>query len=333
MTRLFLVVALVTVSTLTACAQHKQHPGAQVYTHTLTVKESNGAWLGVNIQDMTRRIAKRMDVSTLEGALVTSVLDDSPAEEAGIRDEDIIIEVEGKKITDADELREVISGYTPGTKVGIVLMRTNDRKTLTATLEKSPRTRTYSFAPSIPHPPGIPFDLQVFVGMNKLGMSLSKLNKQLGKYFEAPNGRGVLVQEVEKESPAEKAGILAGDVIVGIGKETIEEPRDIEYAVREYKEGEKATVEVIRKGTKKSLTLEVPDMGRRSRWHSEFAPKENGNYDFDFELPELEGLRDNSFRNDMRDLQEEMREMGKSLKREVLRIKNSLVQRVEDVIG
>jgi hypothetical protein len=74
-------------------------------------------------------------------------------------------------------------------------------------------------------------------------------------------------------------------------------------------------------------------MGRRSHWHSDFAPKENGNYDFDFELPELEGLRDNSFRNDMRDLKEELREIGKSLKREVLRIKNKMVQRVEEVIG
>jgi C-terminal processing protease CtpA/Prc len=327
-----LTIILMTLVSFVACAQKAPRLEAHVYVQTVGSKTG---WLGVSIQDMTGRLAKHMDVNTTEGALVRSVEEESPADEAGIKKDDIIIEVGGKKIADADDLREAVASNTPGAKVGIVIMRKNDRKTLSATLERSPRRQSFSYAPTIPHTPDLPMDVQVFVNTNRLGMSLSTLNKQLGKYFEAPDGRGVLVQEVEEDSPAQRAGIKAGDVIVEIGKERIEEPRDVHYALRDFSKGEKAPVNIIRKGEKKTLTLEVPEISRRSRWHSEFDSGMDWQKDFELNLDEdFPYFEDrSSFREEIRDLRDNLREMGKSIRREASKIKSEIADQISDLIG
>src|SRR5438093_7877664 len=77
----------------TACGHGIDEQGAIVRVKS---PDERTGWLGVSIQDMSRRLAKAMDVKTNEGALVNEVMDNSPAEEAGLKDEDIIVEVDGK---------------------------------------------------------------------------------------------------------------------------------------------------------------------------------------------------------------------------------------------
>jgi serine protease Do len=274
-----------------------------------------------------------MDTKTTEGALVNDVVENSPAGDAGIKNEDIIVDVDGRKITDADELREAIRTVTPDTKVSVTLMRKGEKKTLIATIGKQPRSRSYSYpftSPDLPHIPRAP-RVRVFVSTGALGMELSPLNEQLGKYFDAPNGKGVLVNEVEEGGKAEKAGFMAGDVITRVGKETIEEVRDVHHALRDYKKGEKADVEIIRKGTKKTLTIEVPDTDRRRRSHFGLAP--HGNWlqelreldlgvdspDVDWELEDHQSLKNdlNEFKRDLRDLGREIQAKAKRLQEEL----------------
>jgi hypothetical protein len=90
-------------------------------------------------------------------------------------------------------------------------------------------------------------------------MSLRQLNEQLAKYFDVAEGNGVLVWEVEKGSRAEKAGINAGDVITVIGKKKIKDLRDVSRALGIYDEGEKADVELVRKGARKSVSLDIEE--------------------------------------------------------------------------
>ena len=196
----------------TACSHGRGEHGTIV---RVTSPDQKQGYLGVSIQDMTRRLAKSMDVKTTEGALVNNVVEDSPAEEAGVKDEDVIIEYDGKKVADSDELREMVRATRPGSNVSIVVMRKDERKTFTATIEKEPRARSFSYSytlPRIPRVPRIsphPMDIHVFTNVSRLGLTISSLNKQLGEYFGAPNGKGALVQEVEKDTKAEKAGFLA----------------------------------------------------------------------------------------------------------------------------
>lgn len=301
----------------TACG----HGGDDESMKLLQIQESQkrAGWLGVSIQDMTRRLAKEMDVKTTEGALVNEVTENSPAEEAGIKDEDIIVEVDGKKIADADELREAIRKTKPETKVGITVMRKDEKKTVTAIIGKQPRSKSYAFSftpPALPHVPRAR-RIEVFVSSDALGMELSTLSEQLGKYFEAPEGKGILVTEVEEDGKAEKAGFKAGDVILKVGKEMVEDVSDFHDALREYKKGEKADIEIVRKGTKKTLTVEVPKLDRHRRIHlgTGKALRIFKDLDCDIDAPELEMLEEDhgSLKRDLRKLELELRDLGREI--------------------
>jgi len=290
-------------------------------------------YLGVSIQDMTHRLAKGMGTKTDEGALVTDVTEDSPAEEAGIKEEDIITEVDGKKISDADDLREVVRHIKPETRVDIIVMRKDEKKTLTATIGKAPRTRSYSYSftpPEMPRIPRGPMSIHIFRNSRLLGMELSELNEQLGKYFEAPDGKGVLVNEVEEGSKAEKAGFLAGDVITKIGKEPIEDIRDVEHALRDYKKGDKADVEIIRKGSRKTLTVDIPDGDR----HHGFGvnPWGDGQDEMDLEM-DLRDLPRELPHHDLDKLKMELRRLGREIEAKVRQIREGIEGKLDGVMS
>ena len=293
--------------------------------------DERAGYLGVSTQDMTRRLAKSMDVKTTEGALVNEVMDDSPAEEAGLKEEDVIIEVDGKKIGDSDDLREVVRKIVPGTKVDVVVMRKDERKTLAATIDKVPPSRSYSYSYSMPPMPRIPrippMDIHIFNTTGQLGMTISSLNKQLGKYFEAPDGKGVLVQEVESDSRAEKAGFQAGDVITKIGDERIEDVGDVTDALRDFKEGDKANVEIIRKGAKKTLALEVPDMTRRHRRHWDLE-----GWLREFDPDRIDGKQETVNKN-LQKLELRLRDLGREIESKARRVQEEVKAKFSQVIS
>jgi hypothetical protein len=119
---------------------------------------SDRGWLGVSIKDMTPRLARSMDVKTEEGALVNDVVDDSPAKTAGILNEDIIIEFNGRNIYDADDLMRAVSKTESGKEVDVVVMRKGEKKNLRVTVGKYPRERkSYSYSFRAPKAPRMVF--------------------------------------------------------------------------------------------------------------------------------------------------------------------------------
>jgi len=103
--------------------------------------EAKGGYLGVRVQDITRSLMKARDLTTDEGALVNRVEDESPAEEAGIRRGDVIVEVNRKKIEDSNDLIETMRDVKPGSKVDVIVLRDGLRKTLNVAVTKRPFDR------------------------------------------------------------------------------------------------------------------------------------------------------------------------------------------------
>jgi len=271
-------------------------------------------WLGVSITDMTPKRAKSMHVKTNEGALVENVMDESPAEKAGVKSDDIILEFNGKKVTDADDLRETVRTTKPGTSVSILVSRQDKKKTLKATLDAAPDWRAVPPLPHIPPVPHVEVPVPRFrfsISTNSYGLRVIDLTRQLGKYFGAPGGRGALVEEVQEGSVADSAGFQAGDVIVKVQDEPITHARDIWDALEEVKKGDTASVEVVRRGNSQKLSLrvnETPHHGSCPRFHS-------------FEMP---GLDNREFKLDMENLKKELQEMGRQIESQTRQWKKEL---------
>lgn len=289
------------------------HAPGEKYVYAGGSDKSESGWLGVSIQDMTRRLARSMKVKTEEGALVNEVVKNSPADSAGLEEEDIIVEFDGKAIYDARDLTRAVQRAKPGTKAGIVVIRKDQKKTLTATIGKpSRRERPGALAFTVPPVPRI----HVFSTRAAYGLTLRDLNEQLGEYFGAPGGRGVLVEEVEKESAGEKAGFKAGDVVVMAGKQTVEDARDLIDVLEDREEGEKVDIEVIRKGSRTSLALTVEEESGH-RWHRfDRRPRSESfkEFDFDFDFDELEGL-DEKINMELDRMRPELERLREELKR------------------
>jgi C-terminal processing protease CtpA/Prc len=123
-----------------------------------------------------------------------------------------------------------------------------------------------------------------------MGLKLRTLGEQLGGYFQAPGGHGVLVEEVEEESDAAKAGFQAGDVITNVGTETVEEVRDVRRAIRNAGEGETVAFDILRRGNSQKLNMTVEKREHSRRFHFR-SHRGSGAWWFDTFDDELEKLK------------------------------------------
>lgn len=292
---------------------------------------SQKGWLGVAIQDITSQMKKAMDLKSREGALVNEVTHNSPADSAGIKEGDVIVQFGGQNIGDSSDLQKAVADTKPGSKVSVVVLRKGDKKSIDVVIGKQSSRNRFAFV--APRGTG---KIEIFgVGRGAQGMSLRQLNDQLAKYFDAPEGSAVLVWEVEKGSPAEKAGVNAGDVITMVGKKKIREVRDVSRALGIYDEGEKAEIEIIRKGTRKTITLEVEesrdDFGYQFWFDGPALPKhlEGGRFgtpDVDIHLPEIEI---ENLRPDMDRLRFEMELLRDRLKNNSIQLRERILRDVK----
>jgi S1-C subfamily serine protease len=287
-------------------------------------------WLGVAIQDVSEKIAQKNKMAEESGAYVTEVTDKSPADSVGIEKGDVVVEFAGKQIEDANELAKAVQKGKVGEKVTIVVIRKGEKKSFQAVLKKAPRSRAFALA--------VPRVMDLFHmsrSSGSQGMHLMELNEQLGEYFGTPSGTGVLVERVEKESAAEKSGIKAGDVLLKVGKRTIDDLEDVSKAFSKFEEGDKAEVVILRKGSQKTVSLEIEEsqdqpsfnIMRRGPGHVDIdgipdeesgfmhLPERNG-ADFQIELnnvrPQIEIMKRN-----IEDMTKELRNRAPAIRRTI----------------
>jgi membrane-associated protease RseP (regulator of RpoE activity) len=224
--------------------------------------ESGRAWLGIVLSEEG------------EGVTVTEVREGSPAEKAGLQQGDRILEVDSRKIETSRDLRRAMRDLEPGDTVQIRLKRKSQEKSVTATLGKAPEN-SFMQGPwwsgeNTPPPfgPGM-------LGMtrNYLGVRVLSMTEDLRAYFKAPRGRGILVSRVEEDTPAAKAGLKAGDVIIGLDGKGISDRSDIAEALSDRQPGDKIAVKIVRDGTERTLDVEISERPGMRRHGSFFLPE------------------------------------------------------------
>ncbi len=225
---------------------------------------SEKGWLGVYIQDITRDIREAMDLKSGRGILIRDVVEDSPADVAGIEQEDVIIEFNGKKVRDTSRFTSMVKSASPGDEVTLTIIRDGKEKTITITLGNRPKdllSHEYIFEPFLGEAGLIKpytYSFSLFSG-SRIGVKVQDLTEQLGEYFGVEDGEGALVTEVEEDMPAYKAGLKAGDVIVEVDGEDIEDTKDLTDAISDKEEGDKVKIKVIRNRKPESFVVEVEE--------------------------------------------------------------------------
>lgn len=171
-------------------------------------------YLGVSVQDITSTLAEHFELKERKGALVADVVPDSPADEAGLQNGDIITKFNGKTVNDARHLKLTVATVPPGEKVKTEVLRDGDAKTLEVTITKRPGDR------SLARDEGGSFDAEDTGTLR--GVGVSDLDPQARREFGVPrNVRGALVTSVEPDSAAAAAGLQPGDVIQEINREPV----------------------------------------------------------------------------------------------------------------
>ena len=249
-------------------------------------KYNDGAWLGIYMQSVDDELAEKFELTQKYGVFVNEVIDDSPAKEAGIKDGDIIIFLNGQKITDSDELVEILEEKDVDDEVTVKVVRDGDEKDITVTLGVKPDDKYYyqKYYKS-PKLQKKFIHLDVNESTSYMGVVLSDLSRQLGDYFGVKKGRGALITEVEEESPAEKAGLKAGDVIIAIDDETVKDHDDVVELVTEKEAGDQASVKIIRDKKEKVITVEIGE--REGLEHLGYL--KNLDKDIDIVIPHMKG--------------------------------------------
>ena len=237
-------------------------------------------WLGVSLQRLTSDLREAMDVSAGTGVLVTDVVEDSPAEAAGIQVGDVILKYDDKTVTSPRRLSRLVRKTAPGTKMKVKIFRDGKEKTLTAEIEKGKEKKICSLKligesgeEDLLFTLGDDIALFGLPGLSWccpgpdlwLGVHTVDLSDQLAKYFDIKDGQGVLISEVLEDSPAEKAGLKAGDVIVKADGERIEDTPDLHEAIGEHKEGEEIGLVVIRDGKEKKLKATLEESPHKAK--------------------------------------------------------------------
>jgi serine protease Do len=252
-------------------------------------------WLGVGVEEVTPDRAKELKMSAAYGVSVTEVGDNSPAAKAGFKKGDVITEYNGQRVEGAAEFRRLVRETPPGHTAEISVWRDGRTQKLSAEIghaptppeesdffgrgpgqAQSPAPRDFGARPQSPLLPGEMYGNRGFASTAALGVSAMDLSKQLGEYFGAPNGEGVLVTEVHQGTAGEKAGLKAGDVITKVNGQAVRNVGELRQQLRGARDAKSVALSVLRKGSEISVTaeLETPQ-----------APQEHGPGDADRRIP------------------------------------------------
>jgi serine protease Do len=218
-----------------------------------------GSFLGVELSEVTGETVQRLKLREQRGALVDGVTSGSSAAQAGLQKNDVIVKWDGQPIESASELSRHIRETPPGREVRLAVMRDGRESEIKVTLgDRAALVNRLRVARPIASVRVRP-DVQVRQRVSEpahLGVELQSMTPQLAEYFGLSKRSGALVVFVFADSPAAKAGLKAGDVILNVGGENVENPTDLRRVLNTKPEGS-VEFRVLRDKQEQTLKVQV----------------------------------------------------------------------------
>lgn len=280
---------------------------AHSYAYTFSSGEEGGSYLGVGVRDVTSDSVAQLKLKDEHGVEVTSIDSEGPAAKAGVKEHDVILSFNGQNIEGYEQLRRMIRETPAGRSVKIGISRAGQPLTVTVPLGKR---EEWSFVkpnaviiPKMAIPPmTFEWDAPGFTVLqiaSRSGATVEDLTPQLGDFFGAKGGEGVLVRNVDRGSPAESAGLKAGDVIVKVAQDRISNTSDWRRLMRGQKAGPIA-ITILRDRREQTISIKLPE--RRS---SDAAT-------FQFNFPDVPAFDAAELEKVMKELQPQLEQAQKA---------------------
>ncbi len=202
-------------------------------------------WLGIAIQDLTDELAAGFGISSKSGVLVADVMKDGPAEAAGMKPGDVIVELGGAPIKEVTELQKRVAAIPPGRPTALTVLRDRKPTKLTVKIGEQPGEETVVAA----EPKG-----------EGLGVKVESLSEEMAQAYGLRGRTGVVVTGVASGGAAEAAGIKEGDVLLEVNRRRVGSVEEFKSAVAALKPGEAVPVQIERVGAgRQYIVLKVPD--------------------------------------------------------------------------
>jgi serine protease Do len=258
-------------------------------TRALSVLDGRGGRIGVSARDLDAPEADRQKVQG--GVVIDDVQPDSPAEKAGLKRADVIVEFDGEHVRSARQFSRLVQETAPGRAVKATIVRDGRRSDVQITPSDGREVDVFMggaadrlrgqlgdlgdfnyfrdfghLGDQLPFNFNFDFDLPgQMSSRGRLGVTVDELTNQLGTYFGAKEG--VLVASVAEDSAGDKAGLKAGDVITSVNGQRVRSGQDLSQALRDIKDEGEVTIGIVRDKKESSVKakLEAPRAGRTSR--------------------------------------------------------------------
>jgi serine protease Do len=225
-----------------------------VMTQLINDGKVTRGWLGVTIQNFTPELAKEFGLEKAAGALVTEIFKGSPADRAGLKRGDVILDVNGKKISNVEGLRNLVAQSKVGSTIKIKILRSDDTMVFDALISEFPQDMTHALSKESDEEN----DLLTENDNALAGFTVMELTGNIAKQLDIPkNEKGVVIVKIDPYSIAEDAGLKKGDVIQEMNKKRIDSISDFNRVRKGIREGDTALLFINRNGNKFYITLKI----------------------------------------------------------------------------
>jgi serine protease Do len=195
-------------------------------------------WLGVSIQEITSELAEALDMDVPKGALISQIIEDSPAQKSGLNEEDVILFFDGEEIFYSSDLPLTVGAIRPDTEVNAMVLRDGKKKTIKVTVGELPKDPAVTFND---------------IKQNILGIVVENQTNENERSFV----EGVVVTSLDPEGIAYRSGIRRGDVIYSLARIKIKNVNEFRDILSELDTEKNSTIGVARNGNKRILSLNL----------------------------------------------------------------------------
>jgi serine protease Do len=204
------------------------------------------SWIGIKIQPLTAELAESFGLKTAQGALVAQIVPGSPADDAKLHEGDVVLEFDGKPVRNSADLPLYASMAGVGSKVRLKLWRNGGTRSVTVQLREFAQDDSALAQGSAKERNG------------ELGITVADITPGLQRELSLEQSRGVVIKIVERGSPAARAGLQPGDVVVSLNGQRIETARQFAKGVNSVKSGGYLRLKVSRQRTRLFLGMRKP---------------------------------------------------------------------------